>query len=524
MRACGYARISDEERAREGYGMGSQHHSITAYCQAHGWELTQIYTDGKSGKAVAGRDGLAALIEDAGSGAIDRVIVWKLDRLGRNLRDLLEICDRLEASGVGLVSIQESIDTGTAAGRMMRNMLGVIAEFERDTIVDRIKAGLEQKARQGELLGHLPLGYQRNEAGAVVLDPAAAPLVRALFERYAIGAHSLRDLVGWCASIGLRSIFGNPLDRLAINKILRNVAYTGQITYKARSGGGVIGKGKHEAIVDASLFAEAQAMLSSRRIHDGGPRPYGKEPYPLSGVLFCGSCGGRYLGTATTKEGRWRYRYMRCTTAQRQGRDACGESMVVADVLEEQVRSYVAGMRLEAEDLGLVVAELRRRRQRPESSPAEAPALQRELKRWQRLFALGEIEETDYRKEAGSIRRRLAELEKPAGVLDVEKAVNLLRSIHTLWKEDTRQGQRDFVRQVFQRITVRDQRIRQITPKPQYAELFALDRVRRFDGQFVMWLPRQVSGQHNYKPLSNRDIVPDLILPAGSEHLLALAR
>ncbi len=99
--------------------------------------------------------------------------------LGRSLRDLLRICDDLEAGGVGIVSIQESIDTGTAAGRMMRSILDALGEFEREVIVSHIKVGIEEKARGGELVGPLPLGYRRDEAGAVVLDAATAPLFRA---------------------------------------------------------------------------------------------------------------------------------------------------------------------------------------------------------------------------------------------------------------------------------------------------------------------------------------------------------
>src|SRR3990172_4009327 len=72
-----------------------------------------------------------------GAGRFQRVIFWKLDRLARNLRDLLDICDGLEALEVGIVSIQEAIDTGTAAGRMIRSFLGAVAEFEREVITER---------------------------------------------------------------------------------------------------------------------------------------------------------------------------------------------------------------------------------------------------------------------------------------------------------------------------------------------------------------------------------------------------
>src|SRR3989304_2546176 len=160
------------------------------------------------------------------------------------LRDLLDICDHLEALEVGIVSIQESIDTGTASGRMVRNIMGSLAEFERELIVERIKAGLAEKARQGELLGPLPLGYGHDdESGGAGPHEGVAPLIHEAFVRYATGAYSLRDMARWASEVGLRSSEGNPIDRLSVRKILINVAYTGQVAYHARRGGGIVARG-----------------------------------------------------------------------------------------------------------------------------------------------------------------------------------------------------------------------------------------------------------------------------------------
>ena len=206
IKAVGYARVSTEEQAREGYGLDAQRTSIDAYCKAHGWSLVNVYVDaGVSGSSQRGRLALAQLLAAAEAKAFDRVVFWKLDRLSRNLRDVLDLSDRLEKQGVQIVSIQEGIDAGTATGRMYRNILGTMAEFERETITERIKHGLAEKARQGELLGPVPLGYVRAEDGAIRIDAPNADLVRQAFERYATGRYSLRDMAGWSHEIGLRS-------------------------------------------------------------------------------------------------------------------------------------------------------------------------------------------------------------------------------------------------------------------------------------------------------------------------------
>lgn len=479
--AAGYVRVSTDEQVREGYGLAAQWQAVHSYCAAQSWELAEVYSDaGRSGKSLRGREALARLLDDAERRRFERVVFWKLDRLARNLRDLLDICDRLEAAGVGIVSIQEGIDTGTAAGRMYRNVLGSLAEFERELIVERIKAGIAEKARQGELVGPLPLGYTRDESGAITPDRVVAPLIRDAFARYATGEHSLREMARWANELGLRSLEGNCIDRLSVRKILTNVAYMGQVAYYSRRGGGVVAKGKHPAIVDAALFAEVQKTLTCRRRYTPPARPFGREPYPLSGVAACGACGAPLLGCASIVLGKYRYRHMRCSTAQRQGREACPQPMVRAEVLEAQIAAYVGGMRLPPEYLGEVVAELRRRQQSAPADPSEVEGLGREVERWRRLFVLGEIDEERYRREASPLRRRLAELQRPREVLDVEQAVKYLRDVGSLWAQSPRRLQKEFVREVFQRIVVEGPEVAAITPQPLYAPLFVLDRRERF--------------------------------------------
>lgn len=117
-RAAGYARVSTEEQARDGYSLAAQERKIRAYREAMGWELVDVFADaGRSGKGLRGREGITRLLEGSSSGRFERLIFVKLDRLARNLRDLLQICDRLESEGVGIVSVEESIDTATAGGR-----------------------------------------------------------------------------------------------------------------------------------------------------------------------------------------------------------------------------------------------------------------------------------------------------------------------------------------------------------------------------------------------------------------------
>ena len=125
-------------------------------------------------------------------------------------------------------------------------------------------------------------------------------------------------------------------------------------------------------------------------------------------------------------------------------------------------------------------AELRSREQNLDDDPGEQASRQRQQERWRKLFVMGEIDDARLKTETVPIKKRLAEIERPHEVLDVEAAVSYLRDVGKLWAESPRKLQREFVREVFQRIGVEGKQITTITPHSQYAPLFVLDRRARF--------------------------------------------
>lgn len=393
-RASGYFRVSTLEQAQEGFSLAAQEEAISSYVKAQGWELTGVYVDaGRSGKSIAGREGLLTLLADAKAGRFERLIFWKLDRLARSLRDLLRLSDELEAIGVGIVSIRETIDTGTPTGRMMRSILGALGEFERETIVERIELGIAEKARQGRIVGPLSLGYRRDLSGEIVLDEPA-PLVAEAFSLYATGEYSLRQLAQWAARAGLRSGGGRLLDRMSIRKILTNVVYTGSVAFHFRRGESSVVPGQHPRLVEPELFDAVQRQLVRRRRAPKGIW-FGKRPYLLTGVAVCSHCGAPLVGCRATKR---QLRYMRCSTTARIGRAACAQPMVRAELYEAQIGSYFGGMKLPLEYVTAVVGELRRRHQRP-GHDADVARLERKIERWRRLYVTGEVDEGRYRRE-----------------------------------------------------------------------------------------------------------------------------
>ena len=147
MKAAIYARVSTFDQEPE-----NQLAELRRYADARGWTATAYVDKGVSG-AKDRRPALDQLVADARRRRFDVLVVWRLDRLGRNLRHLILLLDELNAVGVAFVSLGEGIDTATPAGRLQLHILGAIAEFERARIQERVRAGLARVRAQGRTSG-----------------------------------------------------------------------------------------------------------------------------------------------------------------------------------------------------------------------------------------------------------------------------------------------------------------------------------------------------------------------------------
>jgi site-specific DNA recombinase len=158
-KAVGYARLS-KGGDKEHYSIDAQRQAIGAYCQARGWDLVRVYMDDGVSGAVAPdeRPAMRQMIDDVLGDGIHYIVVKRLDRFGRKASDLLSLLDALERKGVAVVSIDDNIDTSTPSGRLLRTILAGMAEFERDLIRERTKAGLAVARQRGKWVGRPPKG------------------------------------------------------------------------------------------------------------------------------------------------------------------------------------------------------------------------------------------------------------------------------------------------------------------------------------------------------------------------------
>jgi DNA invertase Pin-like site-specific DNA recombinase len=156
-----YTRVSTDHQTTE-----NQERELRAVADRMGWEVVRVYTDHgiSGGKSREERPAFDALCKDAARRRFEMVMAWSVDRLGRSLQDLVGFLSDLHAYGIDLFLHQQGLDTTTPSGRMMFQMLGVFAEFERAMIRERVKSGLERARAQGKRLGRRPIDAQKEAA------------------------------------------------------------------------------------------------------------------------------------------------------------------------------------------------------------------------------------------------------------------------------------------------------------------------------------------------------------------------
>ncbi len=159
MHAIGYIRVSTDKQAERGLSLDAQREKLRAMAVVHDSELAEIIVDAESAKNLD-RPGMKRILDLVRAGGVDTVIVAKLDRLTRSVRDLADLLDLFQKKGVALVSVAEALDPGSAAGRLVLNIMVSVSQWERETIGERARDAMDLKRSRSEHLGNAPYGFR----------------------------------------------------------------------------------------------------------------------------------------------------------------------------------------------------------------------------------------------------------------------------------------------------------------------------------------------------------------------------
>jgi site-specific DNA recombinase len=316
LRCAIYTRKSSEEGLEQDFNsLHAQREACEAYIasQRHeGWKvLKTAYDDGGFSGGSMERPALKRLLADIGSGLVDVVVVYKVDRLTRALADFAKIVEIFDAQGISFVSVTQQFNTTSSMGRLTLNVLLSFAQFEREVTGERIRDKIAASKKKGLWMGgFVPLGYRPDQRTLVVHD-SEAEVVRTIFALYTeygsvakVQAELERRGIARPESTATttgRPYGGRAFGRGEIYKLLSNPIYLGEIGHKGQRY-----EGRHPAIIDRDTWMAVQARLAGNT-HARHIRLNAKDPSLLAGLLYDDQ-GNRLTPTHANKRGK-RYRY-----------------------------------------------------------------------------------------------------------------------------------------------------------------------------------------------------------------------
>ncbi len=287
LRCAIYTRKSTDEGLDQAFNsLDAQREACEAYIASQageGWRLIRTrYDDGAYSGGTMDRPALQNLLADIGTGKVDTIVVYKVDRLTRSLADFARIVELFDTNNVSFVSITQQFNTTTSMGRLTLNMLLSFAQFEREVTGERIRDKIAASKRKGMWMGGVvPLGYDVVDRKLIV-NAAEAETVRALFRLY-LQHGSVRLVKNEADRRGLRTKRrrpqngarrgGEPFTPGHIYKLLANPIYIGKIVHK-----GERHDGEHSAIIDRETWDSVQEQLNGLRT--GTAQPQCRHPTP----------------------------------------------------------------------------------------------------------------------------------------------------------------------------------------------------------------------------------------------------
>src|SRR5580704_12716016 len=224
MKAIGYVRVSTDRQAEQGVSLEAQEAKIRAMATVQSAELIDVIVDGGESAKSLNRPGLQRLLAMINTGQVEAVIVAKLDRLTRSVKDLCGLLELLEKRKVALVSVAESLDTGSAAGRLVITIMGAVSQWERGAIGERTRDALRHKRGKRERVGNIEFGCRLAEDGLHVETDPTEQAALAEIRRLRASGETLRGIAANLNHRAFRTRRGTPWRLESVVRVLKQAA------------------------------------------------------------------------------------------------------------------------------------------------------------------------------------------------------------------------------------------------------------------------------------------------------------
>lgn len=457
MRCAVYRRVSTDMQVEEGFSLEAQRTRLDAYAESQGWSIVEDYCDEGFSAKNTDRPEMQRLISDIKKKKFDLVLVYRLDRFVRSVLDLHELLQLMDKYDVKFKSATEVFDTTSATGRLFITLIATLAQWERETIAERVYFGMAKKAEEGERNGApAPYGYDIVDR-EMLLNKNEAKWVKYIFNRYrAVGAQTIAKELN---QKGIRTKKGKVWSDFSIRYVLRNPIYAGLVrwNYETSSKGTrkktndeiltPINQDGFTPIIDKGIFQEVQKLMSKRSVAAFRSDNF----YPFSGVAKCEKCGYPFTGASKKLKNGKVHRFYKCRGRISFG--VCDTQAIAEDVIEEAFLDVLdlaeSEINIEQPQQSMSVEEIHKQLDR----------LKQKKERAEELYVEGDISKDRYVGIIENVRIEESKLYEAMGETDkvesIEQVKELLQNLKTEWQHFSHETKKQAVHSLFESITIR---------------------------------------------------------------------
>lgn len=338
-----YARYSSHNQQEQ--SIEGQLAAAYNYAEKKGYTIVKEYCDRAKTGTNDNREEFQRMLSDCAKKQFSVIIVWKVDRFGRNREEITFNKYRAKKHGVRVEYVAETISEGPE-GVILESVLEGMAEYFSLQLSQNVKRGLLESAKKHQVIGgRAPLGYRVAPDKTYAIDPKTSPIIKTIFEQYASGS-TISEIIIYLNSHGYRTSTGDKFTKDSIPRILHNERYMGVYSYKDI----IREENAIPAIIDRDTFMRVQDMLKINRRKPS--RKWSYTDYLLSDKLLCGECGASMTGTSGFGKQGVKYQYYACTNHK----NGCTKKTVRQDWIEDLVLTEVHNL-LQDDDLIEFIAD-----------------------------------------------------------------------------------------------------------------------------------------------------------------------
>ena len=409
-----YMRVSTDEQAKEGFSINAQQDKLTKYAIARDWEIYDYYVDDVSGKNIQDRPDMLRLLKDLDEGKINNVLVYKIDRLTRSTKNLIELTELFKNHDCEFNSLMEAIDTSSATGRMFLKIVGIFAEFERENLAERVSFGYEQKAREGNYLNTVGVyGYDYIIGGELNVNEKEKETVKWIYDEYLQG-ESMTQICKKLIEKNVPTKRGGQWAQSTVGSILTNPLYIGIVRYGTakKSRTSFEAQSSYEHILDEETFYSVQEILKKRKRCNN--KQYSSDNTYFLGALSCAVCGGRIsvhqnYQTRKTKEPVLFIRYYCCNSKN----GKCNAKGFSSSKMENAFVNYISNIEnIKPDPTCLDSSKKDENVKKLKLIEIEIKKLEKKHETLKNLFISSKLEIDEYRELSGGIKQQLISMKK----------------------------------------------------------------------------------------------------------------